>query len=83
MIKSFSTLYAGHVIEGDGLGFEGIPANEWKCESPSQIPHLRLLGWLLWAYSRCGVSTGVLVGLCAASLRGLATVSRQLWSLSG
>ena len=51
--------------------------------SPSQIPHLRLLGWLLWAYSRCGVSTGVLIGLCAASLRGLATVSRQLWSLSG
>ena len=49
----------------------------------SQIPHLRLLGWLLWAYSRCGVSTGVLIGLCAASLRGLATVSHQLWSLSG
>ena len=49
----------------------------------SQIPHLRLLGWLLWTYSRCGVSTGVLIGLCAASLRGLATVSRQLWSLSG
>ena len=48
-----------------------------------KIPHLRLLGWLLWAYSRCGVSTGVLIGLCAASLRGLATVSRQLWSLSG
>ena len=42
-----------------------------------------LLVWLLWAYSRCGVSTGVLIGLCAASLRGLATVSRQLWSLSG
>ena len=49
----------------------------------TKIPHLRLLGWLLWAYSRCGVSTGVLIGLCAASLRGLATVSRQLWSLSG
>ena len=49
----------------------------------AQIPHLRLLGWLLWAYSRCGVSTGVSIGLCAASLRGLATVSRQLWSLSG
>ena len=49
----------------------------------TQIPHLRLLGWLLWAYSRCGVSTGVLIGLCAASLRGLATVSHQLWSLSG
>ena len=60
-----------------------------RCAEPSpppalaQIPHLRLLGWLLWAYSRCGVSTGVLIGLCAASLRGLATVSRQLWSLSG
>ena len=49
----------------------------------AQIPHLRLLGWLLWAYSRCGVSTGVLIGLCAASLRGLATVSRQLWPFSG
>ena len=28
MIKSFSTLYAGHVIEGDGIGFDGIPAND-------------------------------------------------------
>ena len=54
-----------------------------KSTSAAQIPHLRLLGWLLWAYSRCGVSTGVLIGLCAASLRGLATVSHQLWSLSG
>ena len=57
-------------------------AERWFCEL-AQIPHLRLLGWLLWAYSRCGVSAGVLIGLCAASLRGLATVSRQLWSLSG
>ena len=55
----------------------------FKHTGETQIPHLRLLGWLLWAYSRCGVSTGVLIGLCAASLRGLATVSRQLWSLSG
>ena len=47
-------------------------------DEAAQIPHLRLLGWLLWAYSRCGVSTGVLIGLCAASLRGLATVSHQL-----
>ena len=28
MIKTFSTLYAGHVIEGDGVGFDGIPAND-------------------------------------------------------
>ena len=55
----------------------------WVYHTYPQIPHLRLLGWLLWSYSRCGVSTGVLIGLCAASLRGLATVSRQLWSLSG
>ena len=54
-----------------------------RSKEHAQIPHLRLLGWLLWAYSRCGVSTGVLIGLCAASLRGLATVSHQLWSLSG
>jgi len=28
MIKSFSTLYAGHVLEGDGVGFAGTPAND-------------------------------------------------------
>jgi alkanesulfonate monooxygenase SsuD/methylene tetrahydromethanopterin reductase-like flavin-dependent oxidoreductase (luciferase family) len=28
MIKSFSTLYAGHVLEGEGVGFKGIPAND-------------------------------------------------------
>lgn len=28
MIHSFSTLYAGHVIEGDGIGFQGTPADE-------------------------------------------------------
>ena len=28
MIKSFSVLYAGHVLEGDGVGFDGIPAND-------------------------------------------------------
>ena len=28
MIKSFSTLYAGHVLEGDNVGFDGTPANE-------------------------------------------------------
>ena len=60
-----------------------FPAGSLYKREYAQIPHLRLLGWLLWAYSRCGVSTGVLIGLCAASLRGLATVSRQLWSLSG
>jgi alkanesulfonate monooxygenase SsuD/methylene tetrahydromethanopterin reductase-like flavin-dependent oxidoreductase (luciferase family) len=28
MIKSFSTLYAGHVLEGDGVGFAGTAAND-------------------------------------------------------
>jgi alkanesulfonate monooxygenase SsuD/methylene tetrahydromethanopterin reductase-like flavin-dependent oxidoreductase (luciferase family) len=28
MLKSFSTLYAGHVLEGDGIGFAGTPAND-------------------------------------------------------
>ncbi len=28
MIKYFSALYAGHVLEGDGVGFQGIPAND-------------------------------------------------------
>ena len=63
--------------------FASVSAEVLVGGDTAQIPHLRLLGWLLWAYSRCGVSTGVLIGLCAASLRGLATVSRQLWSLSG
>ena len=67
------------VVRPDGSGLRRLgPSNP-----TTQIPHLRLLGWLLWAYSRCGVSAGVLIGLYAASLRGLATVSRQLWSLSG
>jgi alkanesulfonate monooxygenase SsuD/methylene tetrahydromethanopterin reductase-like flavin-dependent oxidoreductase (luciferase family) len=28
MLKYFSVLYAGHVLEGDGIGFDGTPANE-------------------------------------------------------
>ncbi len=28
MIRSFSTLYAGHVLEGDGVGFHGTPADD-------------------------------------------------------
>ena len=28
MIKSFSALYAGHVLEGEGIGFAGTPAND-------------------------------------------------------
>jgi hypothetical protein len=28
MLKYFSVLYAGHVLEGEGIGFDGIPANE-------------------------------------------------------
>ena len=28
MIKEFSVLYTGHVLEGDGIGFGGTPAND-------------------------------------------------------
>jgi alkanesulfonate monooxygenase SsuD/methylene tetrahydromethanopterin reductase-like flavin-dependent oxidoreductase (luciferase family) len=28
MLKSFSVLYAGHVLEGEGIGFAGTPAND-------------------------------------------------------
>ena len=28
MIKRFSPLYTGHVLEGEGIGFEGTPAND-------------------------------------------------------
>ena len=28
MLKYFSVLYAGHVLEGDGIGFDGVPAND-------------------------------------------------------
>ena len=28
MIKSFSALYVGHVLEGEGLGFDGIPHDD-------------------------------------------------------
>ena len=28
MIQYFSTLYAGHVLEGEGIGFDGIPHDE-------------------------------------------------------
>jgi hypothetical protein len=27
MLKYFSVLYAGHVLEGDGIDFDGVPAN--------------------------------------------------------
>ena len=47
-------------------------------DSPPKIVGMAFVG-----LQQVWVSTGVLIGLCAASLRGLATVSRQLWSLSG
>jgi hypothetical protein len=28
MIQYFSTLYAGHILEGQGIGFNGTPAHE-------------------------------------------------------
>ena len=37
MIKDFSVLYAGHVREGDGIGFDGIPANERLAQHTRRI----------------------------------------------
>ena len=28
MIKSFSALYAGHILEGEGIGINGIPHDD-------------------------------------------------------
>lgn len=36
MIKYFSTLYAGHILEGEGIGFDGKPANE-RCYSNAEF----------------------------------------------
>ena len=36
MIKSFSTLYAGHVLEGEGIGFNCAPHDE-RCYSNERL----------------------------------------------
>jgi alkanesulfonate monooxygenase SsuD/methylene tetrahydromethanopterin reductase-like flavin-dependent oxidoreductase (luciferase family) len=44
MLRYFSVLYAGHVLEGEGIGFDGIPANDrWyandRCARAFDIAH--------------------------------------------
>ena len=44
MLKYVSVLYAGHVLEGEGIGFAGIPANDrWyandRCARAFAIAH--------------------------------------------
>jgi alkanesulfonate monooxygenase SsuD/methylene tetrahydromethanopterin reductase-like flavin-dependent oxidoreductase (luciferase family) len=59
MLKYVSVLYAGHVLEGEGIGFDGIPANDrWytneRCAHAFAIArdvaqHMELLGYdILW-----------------------------------
>jgi alkanesulfonate monooxygenase SsuD/methylene tetrahydromethanopterin reductase-like flavin-dependent oxidoreductase (luciferase family) len=59
MLKNFSVLYAGHVLEGDGIGFDGVPANDrWysneQCARAFDISadlaqHMESLGYdILW-----------------------------------
>ncbi len=59
MLKYFSVLYAGHVLEGEGIGFDGIPANDrWyandRCARAFDIArdlahHMEALGYdILW-----------------------------------
>jgi alkanesulfonate monooxygenase SsuD/methylene tetrahydromethanopterin reductase-like flavin-dependent oxidoreductase (luciferase family) len=59
MLKYFSVLYAGHVLEGDGIGFGGIPANDRRYSddefvrafhiSADLASHMEALGYdILW-----------------------------------
>jgi alkanesulfonate monooxygenase SsuD/methylene tetrahydromethanopterin reductase-like flavin-dependent oxidoreductase (luciferase family) len=59
MLKHFSVLYAGHVLEGDGIGFDGVPANDrWYTNeqfarafgiSADLARHMESLGYdILW-----------------------------------
>jgi alkanesulfonate monooxygenase SsuD/methylene tetrahydromethanopterin reductase-like flavin-dependent oxidoreductase (luciferase family) len=59
MLKSFSVLYAGHVLEGDGIGFDGIPANDRRYSNEQCVrafhicadlaQHMESLGYdILW-----------------------------------
>jgi alkanesulfonate monooxygenase SsuD/methylene tetrahydromethanopterin reductase-like flavin-dependent oxidoreductase (luciferase family) len=59
MLKYFSALYAGHVLEGDGIGFEGIPANDRRYSNEEFVrafhvsadlaSHMEALGYdILW-----------------------------------
>ena len=58
MLKYFSTLYARHVLEGDGIGFEGQPttagiATNAVCKpstSPGRLPRV----WKSWTTTSCG-----------------------------
>ena len=59
MLKSFSVLYAGHVLEGEGIGFDGIPANDRRYTNDQCVravhisadlaQHMEALGYdILW-----------------------------------
>jgi alkanesulfonate monooxygenase SsuD/methylene tetrahydromethanopterin reductase-like flavin-dependent oxidoreductase (luciferase family) len=59
MLKHFSVLYAGHILEGEGIGFDGTPANErWYANNQFErafdiakdlAQHMEALGYdILW-----------------------------------
>jgi alkanesulfonate monooxygenase SsuD/methylene tetrahydromethanopterin reductase-like flavin-dependent oxidoreductase (luciferase family) len=59
MLKYFSVLYAGHILEGDGIGFGGVPANDRRYTdaqfvrafqiSADLAQHMESLGYdILW-----------------------------------
>jgi hypothetical protein len=41
MLKSFSGLYAGHILEGDGIGFAGVPVNDRRYTMNSVVEEKR------------------------------------------
>jgi alkanesulfonate monooxygenase SsuD/methylene tetrahydromethanopterin reductase-like flavin-dependent oxidoreductase (luciferase family) len=59
MLKSFSVLYAGHILEGEGIGFGGVPANDRRFTNDQCVralhisadlaQHMESLGYdILW-----------------------------------
>jgi hypothetical protein len=59
MPKSFSVLYAGHILEGEGIGFGGVPANDRRFTNDQCVralhisadlaQHMESLGYnILW-----------------------------------
>ena len=44
MIRYVSALYAGHVLEGEGVGFSGTPANERRYANERFIQAFEIAG---------------------------------------
>jgi hypothetical protein len=50
MLKSFSVLYAGHILEGEGIGFGGMPANDRRFTNDQCVRALHISADLAQTY---------------------------------